>query len=266
LSQIVGWPNWIGVVAEDLERQRAFYRDVVGFRELGAGDDWVWFDLGWPTLFEVLQLDANRPQYDGRRYQTGFSTGDIDATFERLSERGVEAVTKPDGGPDSGGRWAYFRDVEGNVFEISQRFGPPWPRIDSGSSHAIVGAPVWTGIIARDLTKTSTWVEETLGFRPLARSERWAWFDLGWPNLFEIMGHDTAFRPYAQPGWQVAFAVGDIVAARDALMARGARALHAVEGGPESAGYWCHFLDAEENVFAITQRLGPPWPAEAEER
>ena len=35
------WPNWIGVVAEDLEAQRRFYRDVLGLRELDAGDGLV---------------------------------------------------------------------------------------------------------------------------------------------------------------------------------------------------------------------------------
>ncbi|MEN3341669.1 MAG: hypothetical protein V7644_1073 [Actinomycetota bacterium] len=37
----LGWPNWIGVVARDLEAQRRFYRDVLGLRELRTGDDFV---------------------------------------------------------------------------------------------------------------------------------------------------------------------------------------------------------------------------------
>lgn len=264
MDRIVGWPNWVGVVAEDLERQRVFYRDVLGFREIGAGDDWVWFDLGWPTLFEILKIDRSRPQYDGRRYQVGLATGDMEASFDLLSARGVEVVTKPQGGPDSAGEWAYFRDAEGNLFEISHRFGPPWPRDRGGSGRPVAGAPVWTGIIARDFETTAAWVGKTLGLKPLARSDWWAWFDMGWPNLFEVISRDAHRPQYAEPGWQVAFSVGDIGAARDELIRRGARALHETEGGPESAGYWCHFYDAENNVFAITQRLGPPWPEQKE--
>lgn len=265
MSQIVGWPNWIGVVAENLERQRVFYGDVLGFREIGAGDGWVWFDLGWPMLLEVLQLEPGKPQYEARRYQAGFSTGHILDTIELLRRRGVEAVTQPEGGPGSGGMWAYYRDIEGNLFEVSQRFGPPWPRDEGGRPAAIVGPPVWAGIVARDVAKTSAWVEETFGFRPLARSDWWSWFDLGWPNLFEVIGRDPSRRQYAEPGWQVAFSISSIQDAREELIRRGARPLHDTEGGPDSAGYWCHFLDAEENVFAITQRLGPPWPAQTKE-
>jgi predicted enzyme related to lactoylglutathione lyase len=262
VSQIVGWPNWIGVVAEDLERQRAFYGDVMGFRELDRGEFFVQFDLGWPTMLEVIRLDTTQPQYPNRGFQIGLSTGDIDATYSLLSQRGVEVVTKLLGGTEHGGSWAYFRDVEGNLFEICQTLGPPWVRDTGGPSRAVVGAPVWAGIIARDLAKTAAWVEETFGFRSFVHTDRWAWFDLGWPNLFEVIRHDVHSRQYAQPGWQVAFAAGDIAAAREVLIARGARPLHDTEGGPEYAGYWCHFLDAEDNVFAITQRLGPPWPAE----
>jgi hypothetical protein len=51
---------------------------------------------------------------------------DINSTRDELIARGVEAVTEIEGGPDSGGYWCYFRDLEGNVFEISQRVGEGW--------------------------------------------------------------------------------------------------------------------------------------------
>ena len=265
MSAIVGWPNWIGVVAEDVEKQRAFYRDVLGFREIDQGEGWVWLDLGWPVLFEILSLDPSLPQYDGRRYQVGLATGEIDRTFENLRARGVEVVTKPQGGEGSASQWAYFRDVEGNMFEISQCDGPSWPGDRGGSSHAVVGPPVWTGIISRDLEKMSSWVRDTLGLRPLQSSDWWSWFDCGWPNLFEVIRRDPRRPQYEQPGWQVAYAVGDIRRAREELIRRGARPLNEVDGGPEFAGYWCDFHDAEGNVFGITQRLGPPWPGETKE-
>ena len=43
---ILGWPCWIGVVVDDLERQRHFYRDILGFTEVAHGSDWAHFDLG----------------------------------------------------------------------------------------------------------------------------------------------------------------------------------------------------------------------------
>jgi predicted enzyme related to lactoylglutathione lyase len=119
------WPNWIGVVAEDFEVQRRFYRDVLGLPELDAGEDWVQFDMGFPNLFELLRR-TDHPQYDRPRFQVGFAVEDIHGARRRLVERGVEAISEVNGGSDSGGYWCYFRDPEGNVFEISQRIGDAW--------------------------------------------------------------------------------------------------------------------------------------------
>lgn len=119
------WPNWIGVVANDLEKQRRFYRDVLGLAELESGEGWVQFDMGWPNLLEVIQR-SDEPQYDRPRYQAGFAVEDIRAARERLIARGAEPLTEIEGGADSNGNWCYFRDPEGNVFEVSQRLGQSW--------------------------------------------------------------------------------------------------------------------------------------------
>jgi predicted enzyme related to lactoylglutathione lyase len=121
------WPNWLGVVVEDLEGQRAFYGNVLGLAESDAGEDWVQFDMGGPDLFELLRR-SDEPQYDRVRFQPGFAVGDIHAARARLIENGAEAITEIEGGPGSGGYWCYFRDPEGNVFELSQRLTPDLPR------------------------------------------------------------------------------------------------------------------------------------------
>jgi len=121
------WPNWLGVVVEDLEGQRAFYGNVLGLAESDAGEDWVQFDMGGPDLFELLRR-SDEPQYDRPRFQPGFAVGDIHAARARLIERGAEAITDVEGGPGSGGYWCYFRDPEGNVFELSQRLTDDPPR------------------------------------------------------------------------------------------------------------------------------------------
>jgi catechol 2,3-dioxygenase-like lactoylglutathione lyase family enzyme len=121
----VHWPNWIGVVVEDMAAQRSFYRDVLGLTEVGAGDGWVQFDMGFPNLLELLQR-SERPEYDRPRYQVGFATDDIRTARSAMLARGVEAVSELQGGPDAGGYWCYFRDAERNVFELSQRIGAGW--------------------------------------------------------------------------------------------------------------------------------------------
>jgi catechol-2,3-dioxygenase len=121
----VKWPNWLGLVVDDLEAQRRFYRDTIGLTELGSGDGWVQFDLGFPNLFELVQR-SDEPQYDRRRFQPGFAVDHIRSARERLLEQGVESVTEIEGEADSQGNWCYFRDPEGNIFELSQRLGEEW--------------------------------------------------------------------------------------------------------------------------------------------
>jgi len=108
------------------DEQGRFYRDVLGLRELDAGEDRVQSDMGFPNLFELVRR-SEEPQYERPRSQVGFAVEEIHETRRRLIERGVEALSEVDGGPASGGFWCYFRDPEGNVFEISQRLGDRWP-------------------------------------------------------------------------------------------------------------------------------------------
>ena len=115
----LGWPAWIGVVAEDLAAQAAFYRDVLGLRQVDAGEDYVVFDFEGRT-FEILARSA-LPQYDARRVQVGFEVDDIERARSELIDADVEAISAIQGDEADSSRWAYFRDPEGNVFEITQR-------------------------------------------------------------------------------------------------------------------------------------------------
>src|SRR5436190_3757081 len=62
------WPVWIGIVCNDLESQRHFYRDVLGLKELKSGEDFVWFDFDG-KLLELL-AKSPLPQYDRRRVRS----------------------------------------------------------------------------------------------------------------------------------------------------------------------------------------------------
>jgi predicted enzyme related to lactoylglutathione lyase len=118
----LGWPCWVGVVADDLDAQRRFYRDVLGLAELAAGPGWVQFDFGDAGVLELVQRSAE-PQYDRARYQVGYAVADIESARDRLVSSGVQQVTEIEGEAAAGGRWCYFRDAEGNIFEIKERAG-----------------------------------------------------------------------------------------------------------------------------------------------
>jgi catechol 2,3-dioxygenase-like lactoylglutathione lyase family enzyme len=114
------WPTWIGVVAEGLEQQRRFYRDTLGFRETESSGSWVEFEIPGGGLFEVIQRDPS-PQYDTKRYQVGFTVADIQAAREELVRRGVTTLSEIEGvESETRNLWCYFRDPEGNVFEITE--------------------------------------------------------------------------------------------------------------------------------------------------
>jgi len=119
MSSKLGWPTWIGVVADDLQGQVAFSRDVLGFRLVDIGADWAEFDVDGNEL-EIIARSA-LPQYESRRTQVGFEVDDIATARADLEAAGVEAISEIDGDEGVGGRWAYFRDPEGNVFEIKER-------------------------------------------------------------------------------------------------------------------------------------------------
>jgi catechol 2,3-dioxygenase-like lactoylglutathione lyase family enzyme len=116
------WPVWIGVVCEDLEAQRRFYRDTLGLKEARAGEGFVWFEFEG-KLFELL-AKSEKPQYDRRGVSFAFEVDDIRSARADLLSRGVEALTDIEGGPDARQYWAYFKDAEGNLFEVVQRLPP----------------------------------------------------------------------------------------------------------------------------------------------
>ncbi|HEY2332245.1 MAG TPA: VOC family protein [Acidimicrobiales bacterium] len=115
---LFGWPTWIGVVVDDLESQRTFWGEMLGVPEDHAGPGFAHFIVPTGEIFEVIER-AEIPEYDGRRFQVGFEVDDIEATRAELIRRGITPISEIMGG-DSPDPWAYFRDPEGNVFEIKQ--------------------------------------------------------------------------------------------------------------------------------------------------
>jgi predicted enzyme related to lactoylglutathione lyase len=116
----MGWPTWIGVVVEDLDTARRFWEGVVGEPVTDVGPDYVQWELGDGRTFELIER-SNSPEYDRSRFQVGFAVEDIRTARQELIDLGAQPITEiRDGEVNS---WAYFRDPEGNVFEITQRPG-----------------------------------------------------------------------------------------------------------------------------------------------
>ena len=209
----VAWPNWIGLVVEDLQVQRAFYRDVLGLAELDAGDDWVQFDMGFPNVLEVIER-SDEPQYDRRRFQPGFAVADIRAVRKDLISRGATPIGEIGGGPEAQGYWCYFRDPEGNVFEISQRLGERWgtepsPNVPPAATVHILRTPaprlVYAASVLFDdgdhIIVRAPWQEvadRDVGYVLFQRGDQWTehYWRSRWYSVKEIHGADGTFK-----GW-----------------------------------------------------------------
>jgi catechol 2,3-dioxygenase-like lactoylglutathione lyase family enzyme len=115
----LGFPRWVGVVCDDLESQRRFYAGVLGMHIRRQSDDRIQFDLLPGTTFELVRRPTE-PEYDGKRYQVGFTVPDIESATREMIARGVTPISDILGAIGQA-RWVYFRDPEGNVFEITER-------------------------------------------------------------------------------------------------------------------------------------------------
>lgn len=73
--------------AEDAEAARAFFRDVLGFRNVDAGGGWLIFAL---PAGELGIHPVERRDHESGRKELYFMCDDITRTIEELKGKGVE--------------------------------------------------------------------------------------------------------------------------------------------------------------------------------
>lgn len=117
------------LVVSDLERSRDWYRDVLGaeiFREYGGDSVVLSFLDAWILIVEGSGPTEDKPGVsmvapsDPDRVSHSFTirVPDCRASYEALKDRGAEFLTPPiDRGDEIR---CFFRDPDGNLFEISQ--------------------------------------------------------------------------------------------------------------------------------------------------
>jgi lactoylglutathione lyase len=124
------WEKQIGAInllVGDLERGKAFYRDVFGLPVQHEDEESVMFRFKETYLF--LQRGEVGPSADVRRLaeagvgQFAIIVEDADAVRAELDEQGVTVISGPED-RDWGMRTMTFADPGGNTWEIAQ----PVPR------------------------------------------------------------------------------------------------------------------------------------------
>lgn len=117
------------LVVSDLERSRAFYRDVLGatvWREYGGTSTVLDFRGNWILLVTAGEPTEDKPGVtfappadpNTVSHEMTIRVPDCRAAYEVLKSRGAEFLTPP---YDWGGEIrCFFRDPDGHLLEISQ--------------------------------------------------------------------------------------------------------------------------------------------------
>jgi catechol 2,3-dioxygenase-like lactoylglutathione lyase family enzyme len=114
--------------AQDVERARAFYRDVLGFEPVRENHGHLFYECGGASFLVFPSSGSPSGTHD----QLGFVVEDLRAVVEELRGRGVEfeqyeprpGATFEDGVMDMGSvRAAWFKDSEGNLISLAQFAG-----------------------------------------------------------------------------------------------------------------------------------------------
>jgi catechol 2,3-dioxygenase-like lactoylglutathione lyase family enzyme len=112
---------WCGVLVENLEVSVSFYRDVLGLRLLGKGEDWAHFEAGGGALFELMSggKAAHEPKSAAQQpLILGLRVDDLYRAVAELKQKGVEFDDEI--GEFENTRWVRFSDPEGNLLEIKE--------------------------------------------------------------------------------------------------------------------------------------------------
>ena len=108
----------IAVVAKDVNRATAFYRDQLGMKFLFEFPGLAFFDCAGVRL---MISRAEKPEFDHPGSVLYFKVPDIDAAYTDLKARGVEFIEAPHliaKLPDHELWMAFFKDSEGNPLAL----------------------------------------------------------------------------------------------------------------------------------------------------
>jgi catechol 2,3-dioxygenase-like lactoylglutathione lyase family enzyme len=115
------------VVAEDVERSRAFYADVLGGEVVMEGEPsmvqlanaWIIINVGCgPTVDKPEVILETPPDPTRASSFLNIRVADVHAVYEEWSSRGAEFITPP---KDLGAEIrCYMRDPDGHLIEVGQ--------------------------------------------------------------------------------------------------------------------------------------------------
>ncbi len=102
---------------EDVERATQFYREVVGLSLAFKAPGWVQFNTHGAALVLHPRLESQKKtSHDGQTTHLAFRVDDLDAEYQRLTQRQVQFVAPP--ARADFGKHATFLDPDGNAIDL----------------------------------------------------------------------------------------------------------------------------------------------------
>ena len=114
--------SYVIILCEDLDRMKAFYRDLFAFPVDSESDTGLAFRAG-SVLFALRKRTRGydgsgvRAELPGVQVAFLVSPEEVDLCYKQLVEKGVDILEPPTDQP-RGHRTVYFSDPEGNMLEI----------------------------------------------------------------------------------------------------------------------------------------------------
>lgn len=122
MLELVQQLNYVIVLCDDMERMKAFYRELFAFPVDSESDTSLAFRAG-SVLLALRQRTRDydgagvRPELPGVQLAFLVSPAEVDLCYEQLVAKGVQILEPPTDQP-RGHRTVYFADPEGNQLEI----------------------------------------------------------------------------------------------------------------------------------------------------
>ena len=115
--------KFVGVPTSDQDRALAFWTEKVGFRvatdqPMGA-QRWIELSIPGADTGVVLFTPEGHEDRIGTFFNGSFGCEDVDYTYAKMSETGVEFDGPPQ--KQSWGTFAKFKDPDGNTFVLASR-------------------------------------------------------------------------------------------------------------------------------------------------
>jgi catechol 2,3-dioxygenase-like lactoylglutathione lyase family enzyme len=111
---------WAGLHCEDMQRQLAFYRDVLGMAEIDRGEGYILLDAGAGALFELFAEGKASEAAKGPAEQPLRLAFQVEALEQAIAEIEGEVQFMGAAGQYKNQRWIYLRDPEGNRLALKE--------------------------------------------------------------------------------------------------------------------------------------------------